>query len=148
MTIVRFPEPKEKTGWCNRELQLLVGACGQSSSLGHVSGWDVGATERGEPQFYVIGPPPEHECILMVSRLGRLYVLEDGNGVVLLEHDNPAITAERMCAALRRQKLALTVRLGLAWCAVREFFEEKIEPIVAEPIDAISHYGPYVASLV
>jgi hypothetical protein len=146
MTIVKFP--KDRTGWCCSELQWLVGACGHSCSVGDISGWDTGVTELGEPQFYVIGPPPEHDCLLVVSRLGRLYVLEDGKGAILLEHDNPALMAEHLCAALRRQKLALTVRLALAWCAVREFLEEKVEPIVAEPIDVISHYGPYVASLV
>ena len=43
-------------------------------------GWDVGVTEIGDPQFYLLGPPPHEECILCISRLGRVYVLEDGAG--------------------------------------------------------------------
>jgi hypothetical protein len=150
MTVLRFPAVKEKTlhGWHASELQCFVGACSRSVSNGEATGWEIGATELGEPQFYVIGPPPDHDCVLMVSRLGRLYVLEDGRGCVMFEHDNPAMMAEHMYAALRRRKLAITARLVAAWCAVREIFEEKIEPIMAEPLDLINHYGPQVAALV
>jgi hypothetical protein len=149
MTIVKFPAIKEKkTGWDDRELQRFVDACDPSFATGEATSWDVGATELGEPQFYVIGPPPEHDCILMVSRLGRLYVLEDGKGAVLLEHDNPALMADHICAVLRRKRMAITARLAVAWCAIRELFEEKVEPIMAEPLDLINHYGPYAASLI
>ena len=37
-----------------------------------------GTTEHGDPQVYLIGPPPDYDCILSISRLGRLYVIEDG----------------------------------------------------------------------
>jgi hypothetical protein len=43
------------------------------------------ATERGGPQFYLLGPAPEHDCALCVSRLAQGYVLEDGIGRLIGE---------------------------------------------------------------
>jgi hypothetical protein len=94
-----------------------------------------------------MGTPPEEDCILVVSRLGRLYVVEDGRGTVMFEHDNPMIVAEQVCSTLREQKTAIIARIAVAWCAFREFLEEKVEPVMAEPIDLISHYGPQLVSL-
>jgi hypothetical protein len=37
---------------------------------------------------FLVGPPPDYDCITSISRLGRLYVIEDGAGRVLFEHDN------------------------------------------------------------
>ena len=59
-------------------MRLLAGRTGARS-------WETGVTERGEPQFYVIGPDPDQRCVTCVSRLGAVYVLEDGSGRVLAE---------------------------------------------------------------
>ena len=75
----------------------------------------------------LLGPPPDYDCILSISRLGRLYVIEDGHGRVLFEHDNPMLLAEQATAALRRRKASLVARIAVAWCALREAFEEKTE---------------------
>ena len=53
----------------------------------------MGMTEVGDPQFYLLGRPPHDECILCISRLGRLYVLEDGHGQVLFEHNSLLVLA-------------------------------------------------------
>ena len=105
MTILEFPRIEDRApgGWRSSELQRLLAACNVHIPDGAASGWDVGETESGDPQLYVIGPAPEHECILSISRLGRLYVLEDGHGRVVFEHDAMTILAEQVRGSLRRK---------------------------------------------
>ena len=149
MSVVNFPTSSERVarGWHTSDLKQLTGACAPAVASGDAAGWEIGETEMGDPQLYVMGPPPDHECILVISRLGRLYVVEDGKGEILFEHDNPMMVAEQVCTSLRRQKTAIMARMAVAWCAFREFIEEKVEPVMAEPIELISHYGPHFASL-
>jgi len=148
MNIVQFPHAKElPQGWQASELTRLTNTCAASIPNGDVSGWEVGQTEYGDPQLYLLGPAPEHDCILSISRLGRLYVLEDGKGQVLLENDDIMMMAEQTCSALRRRKVELIARLTVCWCAVREFFEEKVEPMMAEPMEVVSHFAPHLAAL-
>jgi hypothetical protein len=142
---VKFPLPPARAierGWRDAELQRLIGACAVYLPGGQASCWELGETERGDPQLYLLGPAPEQECILSISRLGPLYILEDGNGRVLFEHDNLLLLAEKAATALRNKKRAILARIGLAWCAMREFYEEKIEPALAEPVEVISHFAP------
>ena len=47
------------------------------------------------------------------------------------------LLAEQTCSALRRRKAELVARLAVCWCAVREFFEEKVEPVLAEPMEIV-----------
>ena len=95
MNVIEFPHQQElPQGWQSSELTRLTNACAGSVSMGDVSGWEVGATEYGDPQLYLLGPAPDHECVLSISRLGRLYVLEDGKGQVLFENDNLMVLAE------------------------------------------------------
>lgn len=149
MNVVPFPRmPAHFTrGWQTNELTKLTDACAAAIPSGEISGWEIGTTERGDPQLYLIGPAPEHDCILSISRLGRLYVLEDGKGQVLFENDNIMLLAERTCWALRKRKAEIIARLTVCWCAVREFFEEKVEPVLAEPIEVITHFAPHFAAV-
>ena len=125
-----------------------MAACNVHIPDGAASGWDVGETECGDPQLYVARPGPEHDCILSISRLGRLYVLEDGNGQVIFEDGNLVTLAEQASAALRKKKHAILAQIAVAWCAAREFFEEKVEPMLAEPVEVLTHFAPQLAALV
>jgi hypothetical protein len=149
MNVVRFPRTRAlfPRGWQTNELSQLTDACAAAIPSGEISGWEIGATERGDPQLYVIGPAPEHDCILSISRLDRLYILEDGKGQVLFENDNIMLMAEQTYFALRKGRAAIVARLAVCWCAVREFFEEKIEPVLAEPIEVVTHFSPHFAVL-
>ena len=149
MNVVRFPQTQSTPaqGWQTAELSKLTNACAASIPSGDLSGWEVGETECGDPQLYVLGPAPDHDCILSISRLGRLYVLEDGKGQILFEHDNITQLAEQTCSALRKRRMELMARLTICWCAVREFFEEKVEPVLAEPMELVSHFAPQLAAL-
>ena len=149
MNVIPFPRVQDAVaqGWRTHELAKLTNACAPSISHGEISGWEIGTTERGDPQLYLLGPAPEHDCILSISRLGRLYVVEDGNGQVLFEDDNLMRLAEETCSTLRRRKMAMVARITVCWCAVREFFEEKVEPVLAEPMEIVTHFAPHLAAL-
>ena len=149
MNVVKFPVPSEKAQkeWQAAELQQFLAVSAHAVAAGEASGWEVGVTESGDPQVYLLGPPPDFECILTISRLGRLYVIEDGAGRVLFEHDNPMLLAEQATAALRRGKAAIVARVTVAGCALREAFEEKAEAMMAEPMELLAHVAPQLAAL-
>jgi hypothetical protein len=149
MNVIHFPRVPETLpkGWQANELAKLTNACAASIPSGDVSSWEVGTSEYGDPQLYLLGPAPDHDCILSISRLGRLYVLEDGKGQVLFENDNIMLMAEQTCGALRKRKTEILARLTVCWCAVRDFFEEKVEPVLAEPMEVITHLAPHLAAL-
>lgn len=148
MNVVKFPTvPAAPLGWQTAEVQRLMSACAAHARHWRATGWEYGMTERGEPQLYLLGPLPEQDCILSVSRLGRLYVLEDGQGRVLYEHHNLLLLAEQASAALRKSGRALVARVAVAWCALREFVEEKVEPVLAEPVEVLTHIAPQLAAL-
>ncbi len=146
MTVMQFPRSKMPPhGWQAHETQEIVRACAETLASGKASGWEIGETEAGDPQLYLLGPAPDFDCILCVSRLGGLYVLEDGSGRILFEHPNLMLLAEQASAAVRRRKAAMVAKLVLIWGAVRETFEEKIEPFLAEPIELVTHVAPQIA---
>jgi hypothetical protein len=74
-------------------------------------------------------------------------VIEDGAGRVLYEQHDTAKLAEQAATALRRRKAALIARVSVAWCALREFFEEKTEAMMGEPMDILTHIAPQLAAL-
>jgi len=149
MNVVKFPPvaTRASEGWQLAELQQFLAGSSGAIAAGQASGWDVGVTERGDPQVFLVGPPPDYDCILSISRLGRLYVIEDGAGRVLFEHDNPMLLSEQAACALRRRKTAIIARVSVVWCALREAFEEKTEAITSEPIELLSHIAPQLAAL-
>jgi len=148
MTVVKFPDAaRRREGWRSVELQQRLSMSSSAIATGESSSWEVGATERGDPQFFLLGPPPEYDCILSISRLSRLYVIEDGGGRVLFETNSPMLLAEQAVGALRRRKMAIVARVVVAWSAVREFFEERTEVILGEPIELVTHIAPQLAPL-
>lgn len=148
MTVTQFRPRETVQGWQSAEMNALVAASGESLEKGIVCGWEIGVTEAGDPQLYLLGPAPDHECLLCVSRLGRLYVLEDGQGRVVFEHDAMALLAEQVRGTLRRKKSAIVARAVAAWFAIKETFEERVEPVMAEPAEILAHIAPQLAALV
>jgi hypothetical protein len=148
MSVLQFAPRETSRHWQRAEMNTLLAACGESLDKGAVSSWEIGETECGDPQLYLLGPAPDHECILCVSRLGRLYVLEDGDGRILCEHDAIGQLTEQVSGALRRKKGALVARALAAWLAIKETFEERIEPAMAEPVEVFSHIAPQLVALV
>jgi len=141
MSVIDFP--KRSGDWRADELRPLV-SLAQAARLS----WDTGVTERGEAQFYVLGPAPEHDCVLCVSRLAQGYVLEDGAGRLIGEApslDRFAVKAAR--AAIRGSRSFVT-RMLVAWVALRLTIEEKLEPIFEESEELLARYAPQLAAMI
>jgi len=149
MTVIAFaPREVHADGaWRACELDRFVRAFAVELERGDASGWDTGATEIGDPQFYLIGPPPEHDCILCVSRLGKLYVLEDGAGHLVFENADFELIARQAKALLKAGKARLLAQVFLAWGALRHAFEEKVEPLLVEGEEMLTHVAPQLAAM-
>ncbi len=148
MSVVRFPPRLDRQGgWRNAEVQEFLEVSAQAIASGEASRWEVAETENGDPQLFLLGPAPDFECILSISRLGRTYVIEDGAGRVLGEHDSTVRLAERASSALRRRKNRLVARIAVAWCALREAVEDRSEAMLAEPMEILTHLAPQLAAL-
>jgi hypothetical protein len=147
MPILNFPHGFEKASgaWRGSELRYLLTACATHVASGAASGWAFGETERGDPQLYLLGPDPAHDCVLSISRLDDLYVLEDGEGRIIFEHTDLLSLGEQIVAALRSVKPAMWAPVVIGWNTLRAFYEEEIEPALAESVEVLAHLGPGVA---
>jgi hypothetical protein len=148
MTVITFQSklPQRDGPWRASELKEIMDAFAAELSSGEAGGWDVGVTEIGDPQFYLLGLPPHEECILCISRLDRIYVLEDGAGRVLFEHNSIVTLAEQARSILQKKKAQIAVRATLLWCAVRETFKEKFDAMAGEGEELIVHFVPQLAT--
>lgn len=149
MTVIAFAQ-KDTDGngiWRTAELDRMVASFAAEFASGEAGEWETGATETGDPQFYLLGSPPDEECILCVSRLGRVYVLEDGAGRVLFEHVSFELLAEQAKAFLKTKRAGLLAQVAVLWGSVRQTFEEKIEPVLAEGEEFLMHFAPQLAAL-
>ena len=149
MTVIAFPAQRltDYGSWRPAELNQVVASVAGSLESGEAGGWDIGVTESGDPQLYLLGPAPDHECILCVSRLGSLYVLENGTGEVLFEHGSLLALAEAVNRVLRNKKAEIVARATLAWFVVREAFAEKVEAMLGESEELLVHFAPQLAAL-
>jgi hypothetical protein len=143
MTVIAFrPRLRQQDGdWRPAELEVIV------DRLARERAWEVGLTELGDPQFYLLGPQPQVECLLCISRLGPTYVVEDGAGRVLLEHNSLTVLAEQARAFLQKKRTQVAARLALTWCALREACEARLEGAVSESEELLAHFGPQLAAL-
>ena len=131
MNIVEFPR-RDSAGspeWRTDELRQLTELFGAD---GAPVTWEVGATEAGDPQFYLLGPAPDHDCMLCVSRLAHGYVLEDGAGRILCEAPALHLFAEQAARAVAGAGRSFVARAALLICAIRLTIEEKLEPVFEE----------------
>jgi hypothetical protein len=134
--------------WQSCELAKIQVSFASELATGDASGWHVSATEVGDPQFYLLGPKPDEDCILSISRLGRLYILEDGNGRVLAEDGNLARLTAKGKQFLREAKAGIIASLAMIWGTLRLQFEEKIEPVLAESEELLFLVAPKLAAFV
>jgi hypothetical protein len=148
MSIVEFPRrPTAPSDWRPEEWGDLV-TLFHPDAAGAGTAWDVGVTEHGDPQFYLLGPAPDHECVLCVSRLAQGYVLEDGTGRILGEAPSLARFAEQVAHASVRGGRSLLARVTLLLCAIRLTIEEKVEPLFEESQELLVRFAPQMAAFV
>src|SRR5262245_29415969 len=139
--------PSASTPWKGDDVTKINETLAPHLGSVEAGGWEVGPTELGYPQFYLLGPPPDEECILCISRLGRVYVLEDGAGQVLFEHNSLVVLAEQAKAMLHNKRSQIVARIGALWFALRELFEEKLEPLIGDGAELLTHVVPQLAVL-
>jgi hypothetical protein len=149
MTIVPLPQ---RTGeparcWTQDELRTLVCVFETHAHRGDASAWDVGETELHEPQFYILGPAARGECVLAISRVGRIYVLDDGAGHVLQEGSSLDSIAARAREPIGRNA-SLLARVVVLIAGLRLAIEEKCEQLLAEGEELLLRIAPQVAALV
>ena len=144
MSVVEFPRHDPLSGdWSPDELQQLIALFRADGTS-----YAVGKTERGEPQFYLLGPAPEHDCVLCVSRLAQGYVLQDGAGRLIGETPSLDRFAVEAARATMRSGRSFIARVTLAWCTIRLAIEEKVEPMFEESQELLVRVAPQVAALV
>jgi len=150
MTIVPFIPRSAAYGplWHAEEMSQLLSIYAAHEAQGEATDWDTGETERHEPQFYILGAQPDLDCVVSITRIGHDYILEDGQGHVVAEDSSLSVIADKAVSLSSGwRKSAFLARIGVAWIAAREFFEEKIEPLMAEPVEVATHFFPQLAAL-
>ena len=143
MSVVAFGRKQNGGEWSEKELSTLVAALCATPGSGRE--WETGMTERGDAQFYLLGPLPDQACELCVSRIGGRYILEDGSGRLLFEHRNLELLALHAKAAVPPTSW-LMVRAITLWCAIRNTVHEKVEPLLVESEELFVQFVPQLAA--
>jgi hypothetical protein len=148
MSVLAFERKQGAEAWSEAELQTLFAALSTALGSDDGRGWETAVTERGDPQFYLLGPLPDQACELCVSRIGGRYILEDGWGRLLFEHQSLALVALHAKAAVHSTRWPLVARALLLWFTVRHMMHDKVEPLLAESEEMVIHLAPQLAAFV
>jgi hypothetical protein len=147
--VVAFHSPELPSCWRQDELQQLMTLHSTCLERRCGASWSAGKTELGDPQFYLVGEAPELDCIMCVTRIGRLYVLEDGAGSVIAEDarlERIMQPASKMLA--RRRPLSFVARGLLGLCAFRAVLDQKAELMLAESMEHVSRVAPQLVAFI
>lgn len=161
MSVIAFPQRRHelaspanrRRSWSHDEMQQLLALSASLAARGLTAAsgatWDIGTTEGGDPQFYQLGATADAPCAFCISRIGRLYVLEDGNGGVVAEGAQLRPLIERASRALLRTNVAAFVtRSLLALYTLRLTVEQKLEPVLAESAESWNRIAPELVALI
>ena len=146
MSVIAFERKPGAGLWSETELNTMVAALNDAIASGNGRGWETGMTEKGDAQFYLLGPFPDQACELCVSRIGGRYILEDGSGRLLFEHQSLALVALHARAAVRSKHGWLVARAVLLWCTVRQMIHDKVEPLLADSEELLIELAPQLAA--
>jgi hypothetical protein len=145
MSVVAFERRRTMGAWSESELGTILAALNLALTSGDGRGWETGMTENGDAQFYLLGPLPDQACELCVSRIGGRYILEDGSGRVLFEHQSLPLVALHAKAAVRAGPWWLVAHVTLLWCTVRQTIHDEVEPWFAEGEELFVELAPHLA---
>ena len=146
MSVVAFERKPGAGLWSETELNTMVAALNIAIAPDDGRGWETGMTETDDAQFYLLGPLPDQACELCVSRIGGRYILEDGSGRLLFEHQSLALVALHARAAVRSKHGWLVARAVLLWCTIRHMIHDKVEPLLAEGEELFVELAPQLAA--
>ncbi len=145
MSVIAFERKTSAGLWSETELNAMLAALNVAIASGDGRGWETGMTETGDAQFYLLGPLPDQACELCVSRIGGRYILEDGSGRFLFEHQSLALVALHAKAAVRSMRGWLVARAVLVWCTIRQVIHDKVEPLLDEGEELLVELVPQLA---
>jgi len=146
MSVVAFERRQGNGEWSETELSTIVAALRAAIASGEGRGWETGTTENGDAQFYLLGPLPDQACELCVSRIGGRYILEDGSGRLVFEHQSLAVVALHAKAAVRSMRGWLVAGAVLLWCSIRHLIHDKVEPLLDESEELLVELAPHLAA--
>jgi hypothetical protein len=146
MSVVAFERKPSAELWSETELNTIVGALNVAIASGNGRGWETGITETGDAQLYLLGPLPDQVCELCVSRIGGRYILEDGSGRLLFEHQSLPLVAMHARAAVGSTRSWLVARAVLLWCTIRHTIHDKVEPMLTEGEEMLVQLAPQLAA--
>ncbi|MGQ0683293.1 hypothetical protein [Bradyrhizobium sp.] len=145
MSVVAFERGPDVSVWTEAELDTILTTLHAALAPATGRSWETGATENGDVQFYLLGPGPDEACELCLSRVGRMYILEDGFGRLLFEHRNLDLVALHARAA-GSSSAQLMVRAIILWFAIRSTIQEKFDPILVEGEEFLVQVAPQLAA--
>jgi hypothetical protein len=148
--------PPRNCGWQPGEFAELVRLFRAMRERDHAESYEFGLTERGDPQFYVLGGDAERRCVCAVSRLCQQtqswYVIENGNGRVLSDgcclRDMINDVVERSRTTPRHLSLVTKLVMGAFACEMA--LEHRVTGRTFAPLpllDAIGCWAPQVAAI-
>ena len=146
MSVLTFKRKQDGELWSESELHTLLTTLHSALGPEDGRGWETGMTEKGDPQFYLLGPLPDQNCELCVSRICGRYILEDGMGRLVFEHHSLPLVALHAKAAVRSRRWSLVARIVLLWCTVRHAIHDKLEPLLVEGEELFVHLAPKLAA--
>ena len=146
MSVVTFERKPSAGLWSETEFNTMAAALNVAIASGGGRGCETGMTETGDAQFYLLGPLPDQACELCVSRIGGRYILEDGSGRFLFEHQSLALVALHAKAAVRSMRGRLVARAVLLWCTIRHLIHDKVEPLLDEGEELLVELVPQLAA--
>ena len=77
---------------------------------------------------------------------GGRYILEDGSGRFLFEHQSLALVALHAKAAVQSMRGWLVARAVLLWCTIRHLIHDKVEPLLTEGEELLVELAPQLAA--
>ena len=146
MSVVAFERKPSAGLWSETELNTMVAALNVAIASGGGRGCETGMKETGDAQFYLLGPLTDQACELCVSRIGGRYILEDGSGRFLFEHQSLALVALHAKAAVESMRGWLVARAVLLWCTIRHLIHDKVEPLLTEGEELLVELAPQLAA--
>jgi hypothetical protein len=156
----RPPAPQPRNcSWQPGEFAELVRLFMAMRERDSAESYEFGLTERGDPQFYVLGKDAEQPCLCAVSRLCQRaqswYVVENGNGRLLSDgcclRDMINDVVERSRTIPRHLSLVTKLVIGTFACEIA--LEHRVTgrafaPLLNGPLlDAIGCWAPQAAAI-
>jgi hypothetical protein len=83
-----------------------------------------------------------------VTRIGRLYILEDGAGTIVLEDARLETIVQAGAKASSRRRLSFVARSLIGLAAFRAVLDQKAEFMLAESMEHVARVAPQLAAFV